>query len=288
LPVSVEPRGHYAQLMEAGPAVMPGDAPEAHGWRWAVAFFVVTYIVTALLWLPILGSGESVAAALSGRLLLLLLLASITPSLIAFVIAGIEGGPARMRQLLGQLGRWRFGIGWYAIAMLLEPLVWVVSLGLAMLFGGRGPEVRLDFLIPIAAIGEEFGWRGYALPRLQSRIGALPASLLIGVVWATWHLPYFADPSMHPLPFWIDFGVFVAMLTSQSVLATWIYNSTGGSLLASVLYHHSVHMASLVPVIPGVLGAVCMAIISVAAAAAAVAASGASLVGLRRSQPVNS
>src|ERR1041385_2596456 len=101
--------------MEAGSAVTQGDAAKAQGWRWAVAFFVVTYIVTALLWLPILRSGESVAGALSGRLLLLLLLASITPSLIAFLLAGIEGGPASMRQLLGQLGRWRFGIGWYAI-----------------------------------------------------------------------------------------------------------------------------------------------------------------------------
>jgi len=262
------------------------DVKMAQRWRWAVAFFVVTYLVTALLWLPILRSGESLSAALAGPLVLPLLLASVTPSLVSFVLSGIGAGPAVIGQLLGQAGRWRFGIGWYAIAILLAPLIWVVSLGVAILLGGRGPEVRLDFLVPVAAIGEEFGWRGYALPRLQDRMGALWASLLVGAIWAGWHLPYFTDPSIHPLPFWIDFGLFLVVLVSESVLATWIYNSTHGSVLASMVYHHSTHVASLVPVIPGVMGTVVMAIVSVAAAGVALAASGGPLIGLRRSRPV--
>jgi membrane protease YdiL (CAAX protease family) len=85
--------------------------------------------------------------------------------------------------------------------VVLEPVVWTVSLALAFVLGGRRAEVRLDFLIPLAALGEELGWRGFALPRLQSRIGPLSASLVIGVIWAAWHLPYYADPSIHPLPF---------------------------------------------------------------------------------------
>jgi hypothetical protein len=161
--------------------------------------------------------------------------------------------------------------------------IWTVSLAVAIVLGGRGPEVRLDFLIPLAAVGEEFGWRGYALPRLQTRIGAVHASLVIGLTLAAWHLPYYADPSIHPLPFWIDFGLFGVMLVSQSVLATWIYNGTGGSVLATILYHHSIHMASLVPVVPGIMGTAVMASVSVAAAVAAVALSGGSLVGPRRS-----
>ncbi len=255
------------------------------GWRWAVAFFIVTYLVTGLLWLPILRSGGSVSAALSGRLLLFLLLASVTPSVIACVLASIEDGPKGLRALLGQAGRWRFGIGWYAVALLLEPLIWAVSLAIAIALGGRGPAVTLDFLIPLAAIGEEFGWRGYALPRLQPRIGAVPASLVIGVIWAAWHLPYFADPSIHPLPFVLDFGLFTVTLVSQSVLATWIYNSTRGSVLATMLYHHSIHMASLVPVIPGILGTAVMAVVSVVAAGAVFAVSGGSLIGIRRGTP---
>lgn len=85
---------------------------------------------------------------------------------------GLEGGMAGVGQLLGQGGRWRFGIGWYAVAIVLAPLIWAVSLGVALLLGGREPEVRRDYLVPVAAIGEEFGWRGYAPPRLQERMGA--------------------------------------------------------------------------------------------------------------------
>ena len=113
------------------------DVRKAHRWRWAVAFFVVTYLVTALLWLPILRSGESLSAALAGPLVLPLLFASVTPSLVAFVLAGIEGGAAGVSQLLGQAGRWRFGIGWYAIAILLAPLIWVVSLASCSVVAGR-------------------------------------------------------------------------------------------------------------------------------------------------------
>ena len=285
-----ERRGRGAGMLgrTRGAVGIPEAAPKDRDWRWAAAFFVVTYLVTALLWLPVLRSGVSVAVALSGRLLPLVLLASVAPSAVAVVLAGVEGGGRGVAGLLAQAGRWRFGVGWYAVALLLEPLIWLAALGVASLLGGRGPEVRLDFLLPLAAIGEELGWRGYALPRLQSRIGALPASLVIGILWAAWHLPYFADPTIHPLPFWLDFGGFVVVLVSESVLATWIYNSTGGSVLATTLYHHSIHLASLVPAIPGALGAIALAIVSVAAAAGALAASAGSLVGLRRGPPVSS
>ena len=82
-------------------------------------------------------------------------------------------------------------------------------------------------MIPLAAIGEEFGWRGHALPRLQRRMRPLPASLVIGVLLATWHLPYYAFPDAHPLPFALDFTLFSAGIISDSVLATWIFNITG-------------------------------------------------------------
>ena len=78
----------------------------------------------------------------------------------------------------------------------------------------------------------------------------------------------------------IDFTLFALALISESVLATWIYNSTGGSVLATILYHHSIHMASLVPVIPGLLGTVVLTIAGIGAALAAVVVSGGSLVGL--------
>src|SRR5262249_55984882 len=99
---------------------------------------------------------------------------------------------------------------------------------------------------------------------------------------AGWHLPYFAFPDAHPLPFALDFALFSAAIISESVLATWIYNSTGGSVLATMLYHHSIHVASIIPVIPGVFGGVIFALVNVAAAVGAVFVSRGSLVGIRR------
>ena len=80
----------------------------------------------------------------------------------------------------------------------------------------------------------------------------LPASLLLG----GWHLPYYGFPDGHPLPFALDFVLSAAAIISETVVATWIYNSTGGSVLATVLYHERIHVASIIPVIPGVLGGV--------------------------------
>ena len=175
---------------------------------WAILFFVVKYVVTGLLWLPVIRSGQPLATVMQGPAGLAILVATITPTLVAIALSGVEYGWQGIGDLLRQGTRWRFGIGWYALAVLLIPLVWAVALVTGLLVGAGAPEVHLDFLIPLAAIGEEFGWRGYALPRVQPRIGPLPASLLIGVVWAAWHLPYFAFPEIHPLPFPIDFSLF--------------------------------------------------------------------------------
>ncbi|MFC6723724.1 CPBP family intramembrane glutamic endopeptidase, partial [Halobium palmae] len=83
--------------------------------------------------------------------------------------------------------------------------------------------------------GEEAGWRGYLLPRLQSRWGALTASLLPGVVWFLWHVPLLFLPGdtngAMPLP------LMAAFVVASSVMYTWLYNSTGGSVLAVTLLH---------------------------------------------------
>jgi CAAX protease family protein len=251
---------------------------------WAVAFFALTYGVTALLWLPAIRSGQPLSVLLQGREALPLVVATIVPSLVAIFLSGLEGHWRGIRGLLSQAVRWRFGVGWYALAIFLPPAVWAVSLALGRILGAGAPVVQLDVLIPLAAIGEELGWRGYALPRLQLHMRPLPASLLIGVLWAGWHLPYYAFPDAHPLPFAIDFALFSAAIISESVLATWIYNSTGSSVLATMLYHHSIHVASIIPVIPGMFGATILALVNVVAAIGAVFASRGSLVGVRRTR----
>jgi membrane protease YdiL (CAAX protease family) len=88
-------------------------------------------------------------------------------------------------------------------------------------------------------LGEELGWRGFALPRLQARHGALRASVALGVVWALWHLPLFAVPGAPQGQ--VPFSLFLAQAVALSVLFAWAYNGTSGSLPIVLLLHASVN-----------------------------------------------
>lgn len=252
-----------------------GDRPDRSA-IWLVAFFVVLYVGSAVAWAPILRSGRPFFA-LPGPLSLLALLITIMPSLVAIVLAGLQGGWAGVRALLGQAGRWRFGLPWYVVALALTVALDLIALAFSTLLGspaGALGPLQIQLLLPFAPLGEEFGWRGYALPRLQRVMGALPASLVLGLIWACWHLPYFAYPSIHPLPFAIGFPLFVVVITCESVLATWLYNSTGGSLLATILFHEGIHFGDPIPVGSTVTSAIAQALTFVAAVVVVVVVAG--------------
>jgi membrane protease YdiL (CAAX protease family) len=87
--------------------------------------------------------------------------------------------------------------------------------------------------------GEEIGWRGYALPRLAVRVGLAPASVLLGVLWAGWHLPLFFVPAADTLG--QSFPLYLLQVTGLSVAAAWLYWRTGGSLLLVMLLHAAVN-----------------------------------------------
>ena len=117
--------------------------------------------------------------------------------------------------------------------------------GLNALMGGPALSVGMPLLgvlsmlafhiFPGSALGEEIGWRGYALPRLQAGRSALGASLILGVIWALWHLPLWLTGA--PGRTLILYAAFVVSVIALSVILTWVYNSTGGSLLMVVLLH---------------------------------------------------
>jgi|SRR5579859_1828674 len=254
----------------------PGPGRSDRSLVWLLAFFVVVYAASAAAWVPILRSGRPLFA-LPGPLTLLFLVITIMPSLVAILLSGLRNGWPGIRALLGQAGRWRFGLPWYVVALALTVLLDLVALALSALLGspvGALGPVQLQLLLPIAPLGEEFGWRGYALPRLQRRMSALPASLLLGFIWACWHLPYFAYPEVHPLPFAIGFPQFVVVITCESVLATWLYNSTRGSLLATILFHEGIHFGDPIPVGLTVTSAISQAVMFVVAAGVVVACAG--------------
>ncbi len=85
---------------------------------------------------------------------------------------------------------------------------------------------------------EEIGWRGFALPYLQRRYTALASSVIIGVAWALWHVPFLVNES--PVP-WRYVALFIPQVIVYSILFTWVYNTTGGSLLAVILLHGAIN-----------------------------------------------
>lgn len=175
----------------------------------------------------------------------LLIYASWTPNIAAFLVLGLVlREPGGIRKLIAAWGKWRVGARWYAAA--LSPLfVAFLTAGILRLLGGAttGPQrpvvvQLLSFLvlsIVTGAMGEELGWRGFLLPRLQQRFNALTSSLTVGVIWAIWHAPLWLLPGYgwDTIPYWS----FALGAISSSVLFTWVLNNTGGSLVMASLMH---------------------------------------------------
>jgi membrane protease YdiL (CAAX protease family) len=168
------------------------------------------------------------------------------PFLAALLVLAVTEGKSGVVGLLRRMVRWRVGIQWYAVALLL-PIVVILAaaaLNVFLLGAQRTSSVAdlggwssflllflLSLLIPgFAGTWEEPGFRGYALPRLQFRYSALIASLILGVLWAFWHLPFVVTGEQ----IWIDATLFII---EWSIVYTWLFNNAKGSVLIVMLFH---------------------------------------------------
>jgi membrane protease YdiL (CAAX protease family) len=212
-----------------------------------ITFVVLAYALSWILESPLVFLTDSVTDAQG---MLLRILASNVPSVVAIVLTAMAFGWGALRKLLSRLLIWRVNPLWYLVVILGPVGLAAGVLPLNALLGGPalslgmpllGVAIFLAFSIfPGSALGEEIGWRGYVLPRLQSRMSALSASLLLPPIWALWHLPLWltGGPGRTPL----IYAGFVLSAFALSVLLTWVYNSTGGSLLLVVLLHATVNL----------------------------------------------
>lgn len=177
-----------------------------------VSFFVMAYAFTWIVWSPwVLGEDGAgllpvrIDPQLVGFLNATAILAG--PTLAAFVMTRVTEGTPGVRRLLARLVLWRVGVRWYVVVligvpviMLLGTMVYAVSLPDVAALGGVSylPSYVLTFVLVLVLGGplfEEPGWRGFALPRMQRSLGPLLASIVLGVLWALWHLPEFLVPS---------------------------------------------------------------------------------------------
>ncbi len=172
-----------------------------------------------------------------------------TPTIWAFVLASALDGVAGLRDLLIRILRWRVGLRWYLIAT-----VGIASLALTARFiQAYVNATPMPAVFDIAAwpastwyglsmlvidpgpLGEDPGWRGYALPRMLQRFNPAVASVLLGVIWAVWHLPAFLFSGMPQST--LSVGWFLLAIVSLTVLMSWVAINTRGAVIPAILMH---------------------------------------------------
>jgi uncharacterized protein len=233
-------------------------------------YFLLTIGLTWLLWVPaalVLSAEGSEEAAFSAPVVVVQTLGAAMPSLVAIALVRLVYGKQQMRDLVGRVRIWRGDKRWYAIAILLAPLLAACSIGIRtwldddFAVAPTSPlgELTADIgiiglllTLPLMFVGllfsspllEEFGWRGFALPKLQQRFTALASGSILGVITGLWQAPLaFAVGGESLVPYFL-------LAVGTSILMTWIFNSTGGNLLMAILFHGSLAVA-LTPLNPG-------------------------------------
>lgn len=187
----------------------------------------------------------------------------------SLLMTGLTHGRGAVVALFRRFFIWRVGWRWYLVAFLLYPSLITsgvllnaalthrpLDFGEVMAHRIFGTSANLlvfilpFFLVDAISNGEEIGWRGYVLPRLQAKHSALASSLILGVIWGFWHLPKYLAPGNTS-----SFALFMLKIVADSVLYTWLFNNTKGSLLLTTIFHASGNTAGVfLPIANTVIG----------------------------------
>jgi len=177
------------------------------------------------------------------------------PVVAGFVMTAVVSGKAGVRQLLRRFVLWRVGTVWYLLALLGIPALYFASIVLVpgAIASFKAPALSMAIIYPVlflvvmvldGPLLEEPGWRGFALPRLQQRWGPLAGTVILGLLWATWHAPQYLTPTFSAANGGLNptgVIVFLVDVVAFSVIITWAFNHTRASLLMAVLLHTSIN-----------------------------------------------
>lgn len=198
-----------------------------------VWFFALAFAGTWTLQFTFIALGVPMMSPLG---LLLLLPAAVVPSTVAVILSRREGGRDTVRALWGPPGR--ASAGWVGLALGTPLAMKLTAAALLVAAGMPIPGVALSALtlaqLLVASLGEEFGWRGFAYQRLLASMSSVRASILVGVLWALWHLPtafFHADPSA------LEFSLFVVQVTAASVIIAWLMERAGRRTIIAIAFH---------------------------------------------------
>ena len=246
-----------------------GDPPATREIPWngggqIVAWVLLLFLITSLGALPLILQGLNLSRISQSTphfplVMTGMLMTSCAPTFAALFIVGLYPDAGGVRSISRQLRLGRVGLVWYGLALVGPIILFLTAEAFsAVRRGGPPPHWMvlpsfsgpggLCFVIFGSLFAEEPGWRGFAQPRLQTRYGALSASIVIGVLWSTWHLWYVITPGGFSNVTGADALATYVRLTSTAIIYAWMYNSTNGSLFTAMLAHLGHNLAaSLIP-----------------------------------------
>ena len=178
-------------------------------------------------------------------------LMAFTPMIAAVILVGRDQGLDAAKNLLRRAfdyKRIRYKV-WYLTSLCIMPAMMILQYALMARMGGPLPKPQIPVLTLaasfvvffVAGAGEELGWQGYVIDPLQRRWNALTASVMLGTVWATWHIVPLIQASRSPA--WIIWQC-MSMVTAR-ILIVWLYNNTRKSVLAAILFHAMTNVATV-------------------------------------------
>ncbi|WPL21792.1 CAAX amino terminal protease self- immunity [Thiorhodovibrio frisius] len=171
-------------------------------------------------------------------------LAVYSPAIAAFILVARTGGISGLKHFLERIFLWRCSVTWYVFLIIGIPLIFIIGFALSgNLYTEPFPFASIPslftalFLAAIKGPVEEFGWRGFALPLLQMKFAPLWAGLILGGIWGLWHLPAFLLSGTQQSEW--SFAAFFTGCLAISVIATALFNQSGGSILLAAFFHFS-------------------------------------------------
>ncbi len=224
--------------------------------RQLFTFFLLAYLISWIIWLPLYGPALGLPHL--PTLPFHHALGGLGPLLASFICTGWYQGPAGVRSLAARCVQVR-PLLYFLIALFAPFLLALAAMFMSRYFDGAAMDYRLMFSgkefpgFSIAELflynmlffgwGEEAGWRGFALPRLQRRFSALLASVMLTLFWALWHWPLFFYRPGYMAMGWGGTSGWLFSLLTGSILLTWLFNASRGSILICAIFHATIDIA---------------------------------------------
>lgn len=217
-----------------------------------ISFFILTFIFSWFFW--------SFQIFYKKEIPILRIIGTFSPIICAILVTQINEGKKGIKKLLKPILNYKFNIVWYIFCLFSTALLSFTAIGISFSLGftdfSFNELSKIYLIIPVflfvlffSVLGEETGWRGFALNKMQKKITPLLSSIIIGIIWGLWHLPlFFIEGNFHQLiPIWL----FLIQEIALSIVITLIYNKTNKSLLSVHLFHAASNTTlGILPILP--------------------------------------